>query len=113
MSKNGNIILKVLEPLVDSKVISSNELSRIRKVLEEEVAQPAKPNPKPLPESKPESFKTVKETSKLLRVDRKTVYNWMMAGKLEFTKLSPKKVLIYEDSIFALLKKCKNKKDNV
>lgn len=105
MSKSKDIILKVLKPLVDNKIIGNDELERIKKAFRPEVKQPAKP--------KPESFKTVKEASELLRADRKTIYNWMKEGKLDFCRLTRKKVLIYEDSLLDFLEKHKNKYDIV
>ncbi len=94
-----NIIISILKPLVKNGIISQDDLERIEQLSDLEYN----------PESKLDRYKTIKETSQILRVDRKTVYNWMKCGKLQYSRLCAKKVLIYESSIIKLIKDYKNK----
>lgn len=92
------IILSVLQPLVENGVINQADL---------EIIKNAKNN-KRQAERYMETFKTISETCQLLHVKRQTLHAWMKSGKLEYTRLSRKKVLIYESSIIRLVEERKN-----
>lgn len=100
MNKNMDLIISVLQPLVNKGIISHMELDRIKNI----------PDGDMIRKPKLDTLKTIKETCVLLRCDRKTIYNWMGDGILEFTRLSPKKVLIFESSIIRFVEKRKNLK---
>lgn len=98
MEKNMEIIISVLRPLVKNGIISQADLERIKNIK----------SGKCLPEKQVETFKTIKETCQLLHVRRQTIHSWMKSGKLEYTRLSRKKVLIYESSITRLTEEQRN-----
>jgi excisionase family DNA binding protein len=98
--KNLDIIISVLQPLVNTGIISKTELERIKNT-----AMPGTPETAEL-----DNMKSIKDTCEILRCDRRTVYTWMTNGDLEFTRLSKRKVLIFESSIIRFIEKRKNTK---
>ncbi len=99
MEKNMDIILSVLQPLVANKIISPEELEQIKNLS-------CKDNNS---NARLDSYKTIDETSEILHVDRKTIYNWIKQGKLTYSRISSKKVLIYESSIVQFIESNKNR----
>jgi excisionase family DNA binding protein len=47
----------------------------------------------------PEEFYTVEESAKILRVSRKTVYDWMRAGRLPYVQAGLRKRLIPKEAL--------------
>ena len=111
MKTNMNIIVNVLKPLVQSGIISKSDLELIKKLPDMEAKIKSVTNPAQEEFLKPrlDKYKTIKETCEIMRVDRKTVYTWMKAGKLQYSRLAAKKVLIHESSIIKLIEDYKNK----
>jgi len=97
MNKNMKIIVSVLQPLVNNGIISQKELDKIKNM-----------NKVKHSKKRPDSFKTIEETCQLLHIQRQTLHVWMRNGKLEYTRLSKKKTLIYESSITRLIEEHKN-----
>jgi|GEM_PF-3991831 hypothetical protein len=111
MKKNMSIIINVLKPLVKSGIISKEDLELIKKLPDMEAKIKDMPNPvwEELLKPKLGKYKTIKETCEIMRADRKTVYTWMKTGKLQYSRLAAKKVLIHENSIIKLIEDHKNK----
>lgn len=97
--KNMDIVLSVLQPLVANGIISRDELEQVKTLSHKDVSIKVKLD----------SYKTIKETCEILHIDRKTLYNWIAEGKLTYSRLSNKKVLVYESSIVQLIEKNKNR----